>query len=327
MATALPTAKVIIESTASAADNLFRRLWAEADNGWHHVFLSLERHAIYRRSETDIDDATWAELRAAHSFTRRDTAAWWFHKTRSDLGGDVQRALREFPVVPEHCFAFAEGRFIKRHLDAVVRQTGEWVEGRYDGWTLYDDHPKEPVIFGVDTGAGLGADASALGVVGEVTGRLYATWTSSTTSVDSYIDLIEVAADRWSPTVIVVEVNGIGRGVCDGLLARDYPAEEHTSGAEKHQRLTRVKLAIESGAMPISPEVVYEAQNSRIARPTSARGLPVYEGRDDLLNAISFALHRRAEHMERSSRVNILNRADPQRVFVPTHRKPKRRAY
>ena len=50
-----------------------------------------------------------------------DTAAWWFHKTRSDLGGDVQRALREFPVIPEHCFAFAEGRWILHHTPAVVR--------------------------------------------------------------------------------------------------------------------------------------------------------------------------------------------------------------
>jgi len=328
MATALPQAKVIIESTASAADNLFRRLWLDADNGWHHIFLSLERHAVYRRPPTDIDDATWEELRAAHGFTRRDTAAWWAHKVRSDLGSDVQRALREFPVIPDHCFAFAEGRWVGRHVAAVVREAGEWDKnGRYQGWTYYEGKPQEPVLFGVDTGAGLGADASTLAVVGEVTGRLYATFTSHSTDVDAFTDIIEVAADQWNPTAIVVEVNGIGRGVADSLLALGYPVELHTSGAEKHQRLARVKVAIESGAMPVGPEVVYEAQNSRIAKPTSARGIPVYEGRDDLLNAISFALHHRATNMDRASPVSVIQRVDPHRQFVPAHRKPKRRTY
>ena len=328
MSTALPAAKVIIESTASAADNLFRKLWADADNGWLHIFLSLERHAAYRRPATDIDDATWAELQAAHGFTRRDTAAWWFHKTRSDLGGDVQRALREFPVIPEHCFAFAEGRWILHHTPAVVREAGEWRGGRFDGWTYYADKPTEPVLFGVDTAAGLGADASALGIVGQTSGRLYATWTSPTTPVDDFIDLLEVAADQWRPETVIVETNGVGRGVHDALVRRlDCHVFDHKSGAEKHQRLTRLKVAIEAGHMPIGPELVAEAQSSRISKPTSARGVPVYEGRDDLLNAVSFALAYRADQMPRAVPVSVLQQIDPHRTFVPAHRRPKRRAY
>jgi hypothetical protein len=43
--TALPGARIIIESTASAADNLFRTLWHGEDEGsadeWHRVFLPI----------------------------------------------------------------------------------------------------------------------------------------------------------------------------------------------------------------------------------------------------------------------------------------------
>lgn len=328
--TALPSAKIIIESTASAAENLFKKLWNDETNGWRHVFLPIERHVVYRADPTTISDETWEALQAAHGFTRRDTAAWWYRKMTTAFGGDAQRALREFPIIPDHCFAFAEGRWILKHTSAVgVIEHGTWTDGRYDGWTTYGASPGEPVLFGVDTGAGLGADASAIGVIGEVTGRLYATFTSATTSVDDFVDVVDVAADRWHPKAVIVEVNGIGRGV-QSALAKRLACEvvEQTSGAEKHQRLTRLKVAIESGRLPIGPELVAEAQSSRIKKPTGAGGAPVYVGRDDLLNAVSFADWWRMTQMAASEPVRPTAAVDPRTHYVSAAKKPRRaRAY
>ena len=312
---ALPSARIVIESTASASENLLKQLWDEADNGWHHVFLSMERHAIYTAGPASITEARWAELQLEHGFTSRPHAAWWHHKIKTDLGGDVHRGLREFPVQPDDCFVFAEGRWILTHTPAKTKQVGPWAH--YER----DDKP-EPVVFGVDTGAGLGGDFSAIAVVGKVTKRLHATWTSNQTPIPDFLEVIKAAAAKWKPVDIAVESNGIGIGVFTTLSQMTtLPVIEQKSGAEKHQRLTRLKLAIESGAMPVGPEVVEEMVSSHIEKPKGPRGAPVYEGRDDLLNAISFALVA----IEGTSERKAATTAAPsvREVFVPARARAK----
>ena len=36
-----PHMRMVIESTASAADNLFKTMWEDTNNRWHHVWLSI----------------------------------------------------------------------------------------------------------------------------------------------------------------------------------------------------------------------------------------------------------------------------------------------
>lgn len=321
LSTALPGARVVVESTASAAENLLRELWRSTDNGWHKVFLSLERHEVYTRDAGDITDEQWQALQVGHGFTSRPHAAWWWHKVTTDFGGDLHRALREYPVRPDDCWSFAEGRWIVSYTSAVVRSAAEW--------TYYREHdPLDPAIFGVDTGGGLGADASAIAIVGQRSRRIYATFTSTTTTLPEFIAIIRAADAQWGPVAVAVESNGIGQGVYQELRDRSTlpVTEQKSSAGEKHLRLTRLKLAIESGAMPVGPEVVAELASSRISRPTGPRGAPLYEGRDDLLNALSFALSA-IESETLAPLPTPLVVVDPRVQFVPPTKRVKPRVW
>ena len=225
--TALPGARIIVESTASAADNLFRSLWSTDDSDeWHRVFLSLERHEAYRRDPADISDEVWEQLQQPkYGFTRRDTAAWWWLRMRTDFGGDEQGALREFPVLPAHCFTFARGRWIMRYTEAVVDAQGEWQGAgnetkRYSGTTIYADaHPDERVVIGVDVAAGHGGDSSAIAVLGLLTGTLHLTWMDHNTPLPELIEKVKGIAADFGARIdsVVVEVNGVGIGVYEAL--------------------------------------------------------------------------------------------------------------
>jgi hypothetical protein len=317
LSTALPGARVVVESTASAAENLLRELWRSTDNGWHKVFLSLEHHEVYTRDADDITDEQWQALQVGHGFTSRPHAAWWWHKVTTDFGGDLHRALREYPVRPDDCWSFAEGRWITSYTSATVRPAGEW--------TYYREfEPLDPAVFGVDTGGGLGADASAIAIVGQRSRRIYATFSSSSTTLPEFISIIRAADAQWSPAAVAIESNGIGQGVYQELRDRSTlpVVEQKSSAGEKHLRLTRLKLAIESGAMPVGPEVVAEMASSRISRPSGPRGAPLYEGRDDLLNALSFALATiEGETLAPPPEQRVV--VDPRVTFIPPTRKKR----
>jgi hypothetical protein len=331
--TALPGARVIIESTASAADNLFRKLWNdEAGSEWERVFLSLEQHAAYRRDPADIDDETWELLRSEkYGFTRRDTAAWWWLRMRTDFGGDEVGALREFPVLDVHCFANAKGRWINAYTEAATTPDGEWIDGRFTGWMRYKQGaPTEPVVFGVDTAAGHGGDSSALCVLGLHTGTIYATWCSSTTSLPDYIELVKTHADLWKPRALVVEYNGIGIPVYETLAQMTkHNVIKQVSGDEKHLRLQRLKQAIEDGSIPVGPELVYEIKSSRIQPPKTAKSRAEYVGRDDMLNALSFAREYWADISPEAVAVDLVKKLNQEkhvhREFIKPSR--KRRTY
>jgi len=296
--TALPGARIVIESTASAADNLFRTLWHGEDEGsadeWHRVFLPIERHPVYQREPSSIDEDTWLTLSGTrYGFTQRSTAAWWWHRMRVDFAGDEDGAMREFPQLPEHCFSFARGRWILRFTDALVVADGKW-DGkakRFDGWHRYRDAlPDEPVVFGVDVAAGGGGDSSAIVVLSLLTGTILATWVSNSTSLPDLVEMVKDTAERYVPQTIVVESNGVGVGVYETLKQFSrWHVTEQRSGEEKHFRLQRLKLAIEQGVVPIGPELVVEVKSSNIQPPTGPKGRPSYEGLDDCLNALSFA--------------------------------------
>ncbi len=314
--TALPGARIVVESTASAADNLFRSLWNGSDDGWSRVFLSVERHAVYRADPDTIDDDTWQLLQSAkYGFARRDTAAWWWNRMRVDFAGDETGAMREFPQLPEHCFSFAKGRWILRYVEAYPRAQGEWYdEGRrFNGWHIYREHTgNERLVFGVDVAAGGGGDSSAIVVLSMLTGNIVATWMSSSTSLPDFVEVIKDAADRWRPETIIIESNGVGVGVYETMRQMsEHHVTEQRSGEEKHMRLQRLKMAIEQGVVHIGPEIVAEVKASRLEPPTGPRGRPNYEGRDDCLNALSFAREYYLDALPSSEPANLLRLVDP----------------
>jgi hypothetical protein len=314
-----PHVRMVIESTASAADNLFKTMWSNDANGWHHIWLSIEKHAVYRADASSIDETTWARLQKL-GFTRRDTAAWWHAKLVSDFAGDERGCAREFPIKPEDCFAFAEGRWIFTWREATVRHAGTWHEKDtvFRGWTYYpDDDETESHVVGVDVGAGLGLDSSAIAVVGRRSGALKATFVDNTISIPDFERVITEAAKTWRAKSVRIESNGLGQGPYQHLRDEsNVPVvEQKTSLGEKHARLTRLRLAIEGGEWPIGREVMVEAMSSRIVKPKGPQGAPVYEGRDDLLNALSFAQKQLEE--DRAEAPPAAPAPDIRDVFVP----------
>lgn len=280
---ALVGAHIVIETTATPAENAFRSIW-ESGPGWHHLFLSFEQHAAYVRDPRELSDEEWADLQERYGFSSRAHAAYWKRMVDTDLKGDIHRGLREAPIVPDHAFAFAEGRWIFRYDQATPR-----VEG---AWSYYGAPDESGVVLGVDTASGVGADSSAIGVLARGSGRLLATFKDNTITVPDFITVAKVAVMRWQPTATVVESNGIGAGVLQALeQVPQARAREHKShDSEKPQRMQAVKLAIEAGQIEAGPELAHEIKHSVMLKPRRAKGGPVWDGPDDLLNALGFAL-------------------------------------
>jgi hypothetical protein len=306
---ALAGARIIIESTATPAENAFASIWKKG-KGWHRVPIMFEEHEAYQLAATEIDDERFAELQALYGFTSRTHAAYWNRMVETDLNGDVYRGLREAPIKPEHAFSFAEGRWIFVHEETEPqrfegRPGSPWtfaddIDG---GWRIYDAVDDSGCIMSIDTASGVGADASAIAIIGRRRGNLIATFVARNVIVPDLIEIAKAAAERWKPYATVVEGNGIGKGVYQALgLVSVAHATEHTSqDPEKPLRMNLVKIAIESGQIAGGPELQFEVAHSEMLRPTRPKGAPVWDGPDDLLNAIGFALVFRNKHPWRES--------------------------
>lgn len=293
---ALKGARIIIETTATPAENAFRTIWDKGDgNGWHHVFLPFEMHDAYQLDESEIDDATWTDLQAKYEFKSRSHAAYWWRMVQTDMNGDVHRGLREAPIKPEHAFAFAEGRWIFRYDEAEPTST-------VGAWSLYEPADESGCILGIDTASGVGADSSAIAVIGRRDGNLLATFHSNTTKVPDFIPIVRAAMATWKPYATIIEGNGIGKGVYQDVA--NIPGAhvfEHTStDAEKPVRMNLVKLAIENGQIAAGPELEHEVKHSMMLKPRRSGGGPLFDGPDDLINAIGFALVHRRDHAWRA---------------------------
>ncbi len=314
---ALAGARIIIETTATPAENAFRTIWeAGDDNGWHHVFLPFEMHDAYQLDADDIDDETFADLQEKYGFTSRTHAAYWWRMVQTDMAGDVHRGLREAPIKPEHAFSFAEGRWIFRYDQAEPV--------RIDGaWRVYEEPDESGCVLGVDTSAGLGGDASAIAIIGRDRGNLLATFHANDVQVPAFIAAVRAAMAKWKPYATIIEGNGIGKGVYQAVCATPgMRVYEHTShDKEKPVRMNLVKLAIESGQIAAGPELEHEVKHSMMLRPKRNGGGPLFDGPDDLLNAIGFALAYRQGAPYRSKVVPINTRTHVDRRSYRSKRK------
>lgn len=321
--TMLPSGKVVIESTASAADNLFRRMWrravgAEAERseesiefrGYVPTFLSVEMHEAYRINPLAISDARWELDGKGRGFTDRAAAAWWLAKLDTDFGGDVPGCLREYPVRADDAFSFAKGRWIFRHTKVdPIRVAGPW--------SLYLEGVTEPVAIGVDTGKGVGGDNSVIAVVGCETRSLVACWRNDTTDILEFTDIVRDAVRTWKPRACLVESNGVGQAVYLSLAASGLPGiQEQVSSeikGEKSVRMRLVKRAIEGGSMLAGPEL----QEEILSSVRTEKG--DWEGRDDLLNAASFAL----KYIEANPYRRPAQAQDMLERHIPDYARPK----
>jgi hypothetical protein len=152
----------------------------------------------------------------------------------------------------------------------------------------------------------VGRDSSAIAVVGERSGTLHAYWKRNDVDIARFIDVVHQACERYDPTAVVVESNGVGQATYHTAKTWRWWAPEQVSGAggpksgEKDVRMRRVGRAIETGQIRITPSsrppagvhdpsLECEVEGSVI---NAEKGL--WEGPDDGINAISFALKHRA---------------------------------
>jgi hypothetical protein len=320
--TMLAGGKVVAESTGHPSENLFRKLWES--EGWAKLFLSVQTHRSYRRDPAHLTDEQWEHLRNEHGFTDRAAASWWHHKLTTAFGGNVRRCLREYPVIWSHMFATAAGRYITQCTVApILRQEGPW--------TFYktDHRPDERVIIGVDTGAGGGADASALAIISHRTGQLVSTFRDNTIRIPAYVDLIRKTVASHKVRALVVECNGLGVGVEQGLANENvWLVRQHSSEGEKEKRLQELTSAIETGALPIATDLAFEIQHAVIQKKVRPSGQTVFvrTGPDDLLNALSFARKHLAEDPYRAPNPDDWGYRDLSRLR-PVARRPKAARY
>lgn len=314
--TKLAGAFLVAESTGTPGETLFRRTFDDAaKDGWDPLFFGVEDHENYRDDVQSISDETWEALRAEYGFTRRDAAAWWWNTLHGTMKGDVRRMLREYPVVPDHSWAFREGLHISkyREVPVIVTESGAW--NYYDPATKRDDGTEgwnEPVILGVDTAEGIGLDSSAMALVGHRSGRVLATWKSNETPIPQYIQHVKAVHARFAPVATVVEKNGVGAVVyqaCGGL----YGVDKQTSGnrdGEVQVRRDMLRDAIESGEVPIGGHLVEEAKSSQVKPKVNADGVVrvAFVGMDDALSAVSFARKWRAENPYRTTTAELEDR-------------------
>lgn len=341
--TALKSCRIVVESTGSPGGELFEGIFTaakllaanddqehEAANDdverYHGIFFPVEEHEGYRADPSSISDELWAELQQKYSFTRRDSAAWWWAKLQGDLQGDVHRALREYPILPEHAFVAAEGRHIESWTEVPVVEE--------DGWEVYQGLKGEPVILGVDTAKGVGQDGSAMALVGQWTGKLHRQWKRDDLDVNAFALEVMRTLERhaeWWIVAAVIEGNGVGAPVYQKALEqRHVPVYEQTSSAtrafegELWERRGRFKHAVETGEVPIGGQLVTEAKRTVVkttTAPITGEVRAYFVGPDDITSAASFARKWREENPA-SQRVPP---PDPSKRFVPRKNRNKRR--
>lgn len=286
----LPNSQMLVESTAAAGDTLFKRLFLgidaegkpiQGDSGWCRLFFSYEDHAAYTYDPNYLTDDEWILAQEKEQFTSRPHAAAWYHKLRTKKDNNITLMRRENPNSIEAAFSNTVGKWITTFVPFAPR-----IEGSWSFYAAPD--ATDPPIFGIDTAHGVGADNSAIAIIGHRTGKLYATWVNNTTPILEFEKIIINAAAIHKPHKLAVETNGgqsLGAGVCKTLTQAKLPTHAAFAHAgEKEHRMSHVNNAISSGQILAGPELQVEISSST----RDHRG--IYHGRDDLINAIGHAL-------------------------------------
>lgn len=296
-----------------------REYW-RSRNGYHKMFFPFEAHTEYRASPEMLalltdEQWAWAE---EQGFTTRSAAAYWLHEVvPNKAGGDLARAMHEFPQREEHMFQVSSGRVIMKtpqvwdvgermpvlgvdgtRWDVEVR--GAWVDDlgnpcpRGHGALVVPENSGQ-LILGVDTSQAMGKSRSAVVAVDKRDGRIVAAFASSQVYSDDLMRVALAMQERWrSPKftpLAIIETNGIGRAstqAADRLgLAYDTIEQDDASAEEC---ITEAKRAIEAGQTDGPAELAEECDElHRVERGEKT----YYKGRKDLVMAYGLALCRR----------------------------------
>jgi len=200
---AIPDAIIIVESTATPAKNMFRSLWDNSN--YYKRFISMEEHDNYVLDENYITDSEFISLQERFGFNSRSHAAFWSNKLQNEFGGEINRLLREYPILESHSWSAATGRFID--IDPkilqpikIISKTKIFHESKFGGH----------YIFGVDVSAGVGRDYSSIVVYDLANKNIAGIYHSNTDKMDAIAQEIKILQNIFKPHATYIEKNGIG---------------------------------------------------------------------------------------------------------------------
>lgn len=289
---------------AASSGLLARNLW-RAKNDFFKMFFPFELHAAYRADPALLSEQDW-EWAKAEGFTNRSAAAYWFTEILANkCGGDVTRAMREYPQREEHMFTASEGR--------VVRTVPPVMEERYtldvpgvggDTWkaSVYTapDDTSGQLVGAIDTSQGIGESRSAVCILDKSNGKIVAAFAHAYARHDDLARVGQALQEHYRPKklrfkgfpmrapLLLVEKNGIGQATvteCERLGVEHEPIDATHDSIE--QVITEAKRALEGGMTDVPLELAEECDE--LVR--DARGK--YLGRKDLLVTYGMCLVRR----------------------------------
>jgi hypothetical protein len=252
----IPGAQIVAESTATPGKTMFRSLWDTS--GYHKRFLSMEQHRGYRIDTREISDDDWEHVRVRYGFVDRSSAAFWWQKLNNEFGGEVNRLLREFPVLPQHSWAVASGRWIE--VDAPVRTPMSTVsKSKIYCQPSFGGH----YIFGVDVSAGVGRDRSSIVVYDLVARQIAAIYSSADDKMPEVAAECKLLYDLFRPINVYIEKNGIGGyWLLPEVRKLGVPATEiTTTEASKYSGLLLAKIAVEKHGVAADEVFAEEVAN------------------------------------------------------------------
>ena len=200
------SAKIVSESTGSPGGELFEELAKRACpideitsdyDGYVRLFFGVESHSAYRRDPASLQDDEWEKVKKDFGFVRRDSAAWWEWKRTTDLGGDTQRALREYPVTFEHAFIYPLGGYYRQWLSIPTQVSGSW--------EAYPPSMDEPTVLAAVATSGLGREPCSMAITGMWSGNIYHTWQSTDYEIPAFAQQVVAAYNTYKPRAVVVE--------------------------------------------------------------------------------------------------------------------------
>ena len=315
------SAKILVESTGSPAGELFESLARNAVDArdvvgdqerYARLFFGVEHHEAYRRDPKSIEDELFQQLREKHGFQRRDAAAWWEWKRTTDLGGDTQRALREYPVTFDDAFAFPLGRYYRQWHPAAVTTV--------DGWDIYENEAEEePRVMAAMASTGLGKEPSSIAEIGMWSGTVYATWTDFC-EIPSFCNTLVRAYDARKPKSLVVEVGNDPGCELVKLLADKRNVSvyaHHTTESSWLRMRSEMRSRIEGGQVKVGEQLHAEIKHVFLDdKSGKIRG----EETTTLTKAVALALEWARIHPE-SMPAKSLN---PNKVYIRPRRKKTR---
>lgn len=256
------SAKIVDESTGSPGGELFEELARRSTpleevpagfDGYVRLFFGVESHSAYRRDPASLDDQEWEKLQGDFGFVRRDSAAWWEWKRTTDLGGDTQRALREYPVTFEHAFIYPLGGYYRQWESVATTLDGYWEN--------YPVPMDEPLVMAAVATPGLGAEPSAIAITGMWSGKIHKTWQASGFEIPGFASIVVAANNKYSPRAIVVEKGSEPGQQLMKTLAnmRGLPVyPHHTTDAAWLRMRAVLREMIESKTLPIGQHLQLE---------------------------------------------------------------------